>query len=242
MTERCWLTSPTIHSHYHLFTVPDSRQTKQKATLGGAKKSSLLYKLRHKAKHNQTMTFSQHPPSRWRSPPAPHREINTRPAHMITQSQQSQTKEDDGHAHRRKVEEWHTAGTDVRAKNSTDVWKVWIKIQIVMEGGGGTQIFFFKGDEITVVFKVWQEKARRPRGQSERNWSVLAYRHTPHFYHSEGDRQSLLGLTRVVITRLQRGSDSNMTRMNGLASYPNRDTCCWRNYTFIWLLISFSQI
>ena len=35
MTERCWLTSPTIHSHYHLFTVPDSRQTKQKATLGG---------------------------------------------------------------------------------------------------------------------------------------------------------------------------------------------------------------
>lgn len=144
MTERCWLTSPTIHSHYHLFTVPDSRQTKQKATLGGAKKSSLLYKLRHKAKHNQTMTFSQHPPSRWRSPPAPHREINTRPAHMITQSQQSQTKEDDGHAHRRKVEEWHTAGTDVRAKNSTDVWKVWIKIQIVMEGGGGPKSSFSK--------------------------------------------------------------------------------------------------
>lgn len=34
MTERRWLTSPPIHSHYHLFTVPDSRQTKQKATLG----------------------------------------------------------------------------------------------------------------------------------------------------------------------------------------------------------------
>ncbi len=34
MTERRWLTSPHIHSHYHLFTVPDSRQTKQKATLG----------------------------------------------------------------------------------------------------------------------------------------------------------------------------------------------------------------
>lgn len=34
MTERRWLTSPPIHSHYHLFTIPDSRQTKQKATLG----------------------------------------------------------------------------------------------------------------------------------------------------------------------------------------------------------------
>lgn len=34
MTERRWLTSPPTHSHYHLFTVPDSRQTKQKATLG----------------------------------------------------------------------------------------------------------------------------------------------------------------------------------------------------------------
>lgn len=34
MTERRWLTSPPIHSHYHLFTFPDSKQTKQKATLG----------------------------------------------------------------------------------------------------------------------------------------------------------------------------------------------------------------
>ena len=39
MTERRWLTSPPIHSHYHLFTVPDSRQTKQKATLGGGKRN-----------------------------------------------------------------------------------------------------------------------------------------------------------------------------------------------------------
>lgn len=34
MTERRWLTSPPIHFHYHLFTAHDSRQTKQKATLG----------------------------------------------------------------------------------------------------------------------------------------------------------------------------------------------------------------
>lgn len=35
MTERRWLTSPPIHSHYHLFTVPDSRQTKQKGHAWG---------------------------------------------------------------------------------------------------------------------------------------------------------------------------------------------------------------
>lgn len=34
MTERCRLTSPYMHSHYHLFTVHDSRKTTQEATLG----------------------------------------------------------------------------------------------------------------------------------------------------------------------------------------------------------------
>lgn len=60
MTERRWLTSPPIHSHYHLFTVHDSRQTKQKGHTG-EEKSLALYKLCHKAERNQTMTFSEHP-------------------------------------------------------------------------------------------------------------------------------------------------------------------------------------
>lgn len=43
------------------------------------------------------------------------------------------------------------------------------------------------------------------------------------------ETDSVLALTRVVITRLQRSSDSDMTRMNGLASYPNKDMCCLKN-------------
>lgn len=35
MTERCRLTSPPMHSHYHLFTVHDSRKTKQEGPRWG---------------------------------------------------------------------------------------------------------------------------------------------------------------------------------------------------------------
>lgn len=56
---------------------------------------------------------------------------------------------------------------------------------------------------------------------------------TDTLYISIIQRETALGLTRVVISRLQQGSDSNMTRMNELASCPNQDTCCWRNDTFI---------
>lgn len=45
-----------------------------------------------------------------------------------------------------------------------------------MGGEKNNQIFYFR--DVTVIFKVWQGKAQRRGGQSERNWSVLAYRHS----------------------------------------------------------------
>lgn len=90
MTERRWLTSPPIHSHYHLFTVTDSRQTKHEATPvgdeGGGEKLLQLYKLRHKAQHNQTMTFSQRPRVGGVPPLLSHAVRETCTAHMITQA------------------------------------------------------------------------------------------------------------------------------------------------------------
>ncbi len=109
---------------------------------------------------------------------------------MITQASSHRQKRWWTHTQRKGREVTHSRDR-CQSKNPTNVWKVWIKIQIEMEKKN-IQIFYFRGEEITVIFKVWQGKAQRRRGQSERNWSVLAYRHTLHFYHSEGDRQRLV--------------------------------------------------
>lgn len=111
MTERRWLTSPPIHSHYHLFTVPDSRQTKQKATLGRKNNRCCINCVRKQSKqwHFQSIPklvaipscatlWNKHTPHTWSPKPA------------VTD------KRNDGHTRREKVEKWHTAGTDVRAK------------------------------------------------------------------------------------------------------------------------------
>lgn len=125
-----------------------------------------------------------------------------------------------------------------QSKNPTEVWKVWIKIHIAMEKN--IQIFYFRGGKITVIFKVWQRKARRRKGQSERNWSVLQYRHTLHFYHSEGDRQRLVwqGWSSLVcsgaLTATWRG-------WMDWPAIPTKTHAVGENDTFICLIISFSH-
>lgn len=131
MTERRWLTSPPIHSHYHLFTVHDSRQTKQKATLGERNHQScincVIKQSTTKQWHFQSipksvavpscaMLWNKHTLCTWSLKPA------VRPKRWWT------------HTHTEKVEKWHTAGTNVRAKTLALYEKVWIKIQIVMGG------------------------------------------------------------------------------------------------------------
>lgn len=149
----------------------------------GGEKLSLLYKLHHKA-DNQTMTFSQHPQVGGVPLLSPRCERNTRGTHDHP-SQQSQTKEmTDTHTHTPRKGHGVTRSRDRRQNNNrNDVWKAWIKIQMTEN----IQIFVFREEAVTAIFGVWQEKAWRRTGQSERNWSVLAYRHTLHFYHSEGD-------------------------------------------------------
>ncbi len=113
MTERRWLTSPHIHSHYHLFTVPDSRQTKQKATLGKKNHrgciNCVIKRSTTKQWHFHSIPKSVAIPSRptlW----------NKHTPHTWSPKPAVTDKRDDGHTHREKVEKWHTAGTDVRAK------------------------------------------------------------------------------------------------------------------------------
>lgn len=100
MTERRWLTSPPIHSHYHLFTGPDSRQTKHEDH-AGEEKSSMLYKLCHKAEHNQTLTFSQHPQVSGKSPLCATL-WNKHTSHTWSSKPAVTNKRDDGHTHTEK--------------------------------------------------------------------------------------------------------------------------------------------
>lgn len=147
MTERRWLTSPPIHSHYHLFTVTDSRQTKRRATSGraggvfvGARRGrgrgelSQLYKLHDEASHSQTMTFSQESPRR-RTFLLEGGEKNER-RRKIKQdqpSQQSQTKEaTDAHACTKgKVTKLHAAGVQMSKKRRNP------EPRLKVEGRGG---------------------------------------------------------------------------------------------------------
>lgn len=120
---------------------------------------------------------------------------------MITQASSHRQKRWWTHTQRKGREVTHSRDR-CQSENPTDVWKVWIKTQIEM-GGATSKSSLSEAKRLRWFSKVWQGKAQRRRGQSERNWSVLAYRHTLHFYHSEGDRQRLVwqGWSSLVCSR-----------------------------------------
>lgn len=157
---------------------------------------------------------------------------------MITQASSHRQKKWWTHTQRKGQEVTHSRDR-CQSENPTDVWKVWIKIQIVMGGKKHPNLLFQGGRD----YSDFQGMTRESTETQRTEWKKLIRPsvQTLSTFLSFRGRQTTLGLTRVVITRLQREFDSNMTRMNGLASYPNQDTCCRKNDTFICPIISFSH-
>lgn len=97
MTERRWLTSPS-HSLplpliYRYWFEADKAWGHTGGGARGGEKLLQLYKLRHKAQHNQTMTFSQRPRVGGVPPLLSHAVRETCTAHMITQASSHRQKE-----------------------------------------------------------------------------------------------------------------------------------------------------
>lgn len=179
----------------------------------GGEKLSLLYKLHHKA-DNQTMTFLQHPQVGGVPLLSPRCERNTHGTHDHP-SQQSQTKEmTETHTHRGKVTKWHTAGIDVRTTTLTMYERRGLRFR-----WGKISKFSFSEKKRLQRFSASDKRKRRDvRGRVKEIDPSLR---TDTLYISIIQRETALGLTRVVISRVQQGSDSNMTRMNELASCPD---------------------
>lgn len=78
----------------------------------------------------------------------------------------------------------------------------------------------------------WKYDRRKNRGIEDTLKEIDPSICTDTFYISIIQRQPALGLTRMVITRLQQNCDSTVTRMNRLSSHSNQNTCCQGNYIF----------
>lgn len=84
--------------------------------------------------------------------------------------------------------------------------------------GKNIQIFVFREEAVT---EILYDKRKR-RDVQGRVKEIDPSLRTDTLYISIIQRETALGLTRVVISRVQQSSDSNMTRMNELASCPDR--------------------
>lgn len=124
-----------------------------------------------------------------------------------------------------------------QSKYLMNVWRTWIKIEIVK---GGVSNLQFKGRKDYSVFQgVTGESMKTQRTEWKKLIRPSVQTHST--FLSLRKRRTVWGLTRVVITRLKPGSDSNMTRMNGPSNYPNQDTCSWKLYIYLPLHFFFSQ-
>lgn len=199
MTERRWLTSPPIHSHYHLFTGPDSRQTKHKDH-AGEEKSSMLYKLCHKAEHNQTVTFSQHPQVSGKSPLCATL-WNKHTSHTWSSKPAVTNKRNDGHTHREKVEKWHTAGTVVRAKTKPMYERCGLRLRFWWGWRKKSTFSVFQGKKRAQW--IWRYGKEKQRDTEDRVKEIdLSFRtDTLHFYHSEGQRLVWQGWSSLVCSQ-----------------------------------------